>query len=99
MTPLSKKKDKEAMPKFLIVMWYICYCYIVGRSLGAPMYLKTKTVQIVHLSSFIQLLQIVQVSEWCSGFCIPSLCIEVTPFGRFLWLSSDFDSVCKIYEY
>ena len=45
------------MPKFLIAMWYICYSYIIaGHSLGALMYLKTKTLQNVHLSSFIQLL-------------------------------------------
>ena len=43
------------MPKFLIAMWYICYSYIIaGHSLGALMYLKTKTL---HLSSFIQLLE------------------------------------------
>ena len=47
------------MPKFLIVMCYICYCYIIaGRLLGALMYLKTKTLQNVGLplSSFIHLL-------------------------------------------
>ena len=32
----AMKKIKKAMPKFLNVMWYICYCYIIGgRSLGA----------------------------------------------------------------
>ena len=47
------------MPKVLIVMWYICYCYtIAGRSLGALMYLKKrKLLQNVHLSIFIWLLQ------------------------------------------
>ena len=42
-------------------------------------------LQIAHLSSFIQLLQKVQVSGWCFGFCIPAgICkIKVTAFGRF----------------
>ena len=48
MTP-SWKNDKErpeVMPKFLIVMWYICYCYIIAWcSLCALMYLKTETLQ------------------------------------------------------
>ena len=54
------------MPKFLIVM---CICgifatvkCIAGHSLGALMYLKTKTQQRHDLSSFLQLLQKVQVS-------------------------------------
>ena len=53
------------MPKYLIVM---CICgmfatikCIGGHSLGALMYLKTKTQQRHHLSSFLQLLQ--KVSE------------------------------------
>ena len=63
---------------------YICYS-IAGHSLGALMYLKTKTLKNVHLISFIQLLQNVQVSVWSFGFCIPSSIwnIEVTTFGRF----------------
>ena len=54
------------MPKFLIVM---CICdifstakCIAGHSLGARMYLKNKTQQRHHLSSFFQLLLKVQVS-------------------------------------
>ena len=55
------------MPKFLIVM---CICGIFAtvkciaeHSLGALMYLKTKTqCEGHHLSSFLQLLQKVQVS-------------------------------------
>ena len=44
-------------------MWYICYYYcIAGHSLGALMHLKTKTLNDVHLRSFVQLLQKVQVS-------------------------------------
>ena len=50
------------MPKFLIVM---CICgifatvtvRIAGHTLGALMYLKTKTLKDVHLSSFLQLLR------------------------------------------
>ena len=67
------QEGPEDMAKFLIFMWYICYCYIIaGRSLGALMYLKNKTLQNVHLTSFMQLLQNVQVSGWCFVFCIPS---------------------------
>ena len=54
------------MPKFLIAM---CICgifatakCIAGPSLGALMYLKIKTQQRHHLSSFLQLLQKLQVS-------------------------------------
>ena len=54
------------MPKFLIVM---CICgifatvkCIAGHSLGALIYLKTKTQQLHYLSSFFQLLREVQVS-------------------------------------
>ena len=54
------------MPEFLIVM---CICgifatvkCIAGHSLGALMYLKTKTEQRHHLSSFLHLLRKVQVS-------------------------------------
>ena len=54
------------MHKFLIVM---CICgifatvkCIAGHSLSALMYLKTQTQQRHHLSSFLQLLQKVQVS-------------------------------------
>ena len=59
---LEKKSRPEAMPKFLIVMciymWYIGYCYCIsGHSLGALMYLKTKTlnsgiISVVFLSCF-----------------------------------------------
>ena len=48
----------EDMPKFLIVMCYICYCYcIAGHSLGTLVYLKTKTlksgiISVVFISCF-----------------------------------------------
>ena len=55
------------MTKFLIVM---CICgifatvkCIAGHSLGALMYLKTKTQQRHHLSSFLRMLRKVQESE------------------------------------
>ena len=54
------------MPKFLIVMCiygiFATVKYIAGHSLGALMYLKTKTQQRHHLSSFLQLLRKGQVS-------------------------------------
>ena len=61
----SWKKRPEArgyaqISDYYVYMWYICYWYcITGHSLGALIYLKTKTQ---HLSSFLQLLQKVQVS-------------------------------------
>ena len=51
---------------FFVHMWYmyICYCYcIAGHSLGALMYLKTKTLRlrnVYDLSSFLELLQKIQ---------------------------------------
>ena len=44
---------------YCYVVYLLCYG-IAGHSLSALMYLKTKTLQIAHLSSFIQLLQNVQ---------------------------------------
>ena len=66
------------------VTYLRCYS-IAGHSLGALMYLKTCYIRIQHLSSFIQLLQKVQVSGWCFGFSIPAgICkIKVTAFGCF----------------
>ena len=67
-------------------MWYICYYYcIAGYSLGALLYLKTKTPNILHLRSFHQLLRKVQVSGCFFMFHIPkaSCNIEVTTFVRF----------------
>ena len=44
-------------------MWYICYCSVYCRALvGCPNVSKTKTQQRQQLSSFLQLLQKVQVS-------------------------------------
>ena len=67
---VDQKKFEEGlktMPKFLIVvciiMWYICHhdC-IAGHSLGTLLYPKTKNLNTIHLRSFLQLLQKVQVS-------------------------------------
>ena len=78
------------MPNFLIVMWYICYCYIIaGLSLGALMYLKNKTLQNVHLSSFIQLLKKVQVYPLYL-YPFRNLQHEVTTFGGFYDLAQIF---------
>ena len=44
-------------------MWYICYSYCIAEnSLGAVMHLKTKTLRNIYPSSFLHLLQKVQVS-------------------------------------
>ena len=62
MTPLvdlkKRKERQEIMPDcYVHIMWYICHCYcIVGHSLkssGALMYLKPKTLNKVHLSSWL----------------------------------------------
>ena len=67
---LHHKKDNQGpeaiahISDCYVHMWYISYCCcIVGHSLGALMYLKTKTLWNIHLSSFLQLLQKAQVSE------------------------------------
>ena len=46
-------------------------------------YIKTKTLNIIHLRSSLQLLQKVQVSGYFFLFCIPSeICnIEINTFG------------------
>ena len=71
----EKKRRRKAMPNFFILM---CICgifstvkCIVGHSLGALMYLKTKTQQRHHLSSFLQLLQKFQMSRWCFWIMYP----------------------------
>ena len=61
-------------------MWYICYCYCIAKhSLGVQRYLRAKTLNNVHLCSFLQLLQKILVYSWCLGFCIPF------PISRAQW--------------
>ena len=69
MTPLLAKKTGgyAQISDCYVHMWLLVYLLlfkcIAGHSLGALMYLKTKTQQRHHLSSFLQLLQKVQVSS------------------------------------
>ena len=81
-----KKRGYAQISYGYMHMWYICYCYfIAGHTLSALLYLKAKTLNILHLRGFLQLLQKVQVSGWYFGFCIPAkICnIEVKTSGSF----------------
>ena len=83
---MAMPKLKKLIYDCCVHIWYICYCWcIAGHSLDALMYLKTKTLNIIHLHNFLQLLQKVHVSGCFFGFSIPSpICnIEVTIFYVF----------------
>ena len=81
----------------MVYLLLLLYC---GHSFGALMYLKTKTLSNVHPSTFLLLLQKVQLSGWYFESCrpIPSAIrnIEVTTFACFYNFDLAQDFSCSV---
>ena len=83
--------------RYVVYLLLLLYC---GHSFGALMYLKTKTLSNVLPSSFLPLLQKVQLSGWYFESCrpIPSAIrnMEVTTFACFYNFDLAQDFSCSV---